>query len=301
MPRDNLLNSICLDLFMHIAHEGIKQLLDHIVETYRDRLLAITYVDVFHRLVHRYDQMHYHPPPSDTSFSTQAAETPNRPHPDPLPRWLTGMKQADPDEESYFDSLDTEDDVENSLPTPVSSHNGFNGSHAPTKSLVAYPEDDEDDAMDVLASDSALSTSTPTSTLPAITVPSNFDSEPDGPHPDTPRPGDNKRRRSDDEEELSGHQLDGASHNGVSSTPSELAANNPPVQGMVSFTPAGPGATKRRFSLTMGRKALTPVEEGKAMLEHGVDNQGDLKIAAYGVLEVKNDGAHDADADTEKG
>ncbi|KAK5677301.1 Platinum sensitivity protein [Elasticomyces elasticus] len=57
MPRDNLLNSACLELFEFIRRENIKPFVVHVVETYRERLLSITYVDTFHDLVNRYEQM----------------------------------------------------------------------------------------------------------------------------------------------------------------------------------------------------------------------------------------------------
>lgn len=57
MPRDNLLNSACLELFEFIRRENIKPFVVHVVETYRERLQNITYVDTFSSLVNRYEQM----------------------------------------------------------------------------------------------------------------------------------------------------------------------------------------------------------------------------------------------------
>ena len=44
MPRDNLLNSACLEIFEMIKREHVKTLIDHLVENYRDKLKDI--VDV---------------------------------------------------------------------------------------------------------------------------------------------------------------------------------------------------------------------------------------------------------------
>jgi protein phosphatase-4 regulatory subunit 3 len=57
MPRDNLLNSACLELFEFIKKENIKPLLVHLVQCYRKKLEGITYVDTFQTLVLRYDQI----------------------------------------------------------------------------------------------------------------------------------------------------------------------------------------------------------------------------------------------------
>lgn len=42
MPRDNLLNSVCLELFELIKRENIKPLIAHLVDTYRTKLEEIT-------------------------------------------------------------------------------------------------------------------------------------------------------------------------------------------------------------------------------------------------------------------
>lgn len=148
MPRDNLLNSACLELFEFITRENVKQLILHLVETYRERLLEITYVPTFHRLVNRYDQMQsgYNPTGDETSFSTQGADTPNKGVINGGQRWQ-GLKDADAEEEAYFNTSDGEDEEE-ALPTAPVVKSTVNG-NSPARPLVAYPDDDED-AMDVL-------------------------------------------------------------------------------------------------------------------------------------------------------
>ena len=156
-PRDNLLNSACLDLFEYIRREGVKQLIVHLVENYRERLERLTYVGLFQMLVQRYDQMQAGYVPStvngvdDGSFTTQEAGT---------PRGLvngraafSGLREMDNDEEAYFD--DIEEDEETALPTKAKVGLGLpNGTGAsPAKPpLVNYPEDEDEDAMDILAS-----------------------------------------------------------------------------------------------------------------------------------------------------
>jgi len=152
MPKDNLLNSACLEFFEFLMKEGIKQLIVPLVETYRDRLSAITYVGVFHRLIEKYEQLQagYHPATDDTSFSTQAG-TPNRVLLNGTHRWSQGLKDNDAEEDAYFNTSDGEDEEEAALPTTASAKLLQNGT-GPARPLVAYP-DDEEDAMDVLSAD----------------------------------------------------------------------------------------------------------------------------------------------------
>lgn len=149
MPRDNLLNSACLDLFEFIRRENVKQLITHIVELYRERLLAITYVNIFEGIVSKYDQMKagYNPNGNEDSVTTLEG-TPQR---NINGGRMSGLREADADEEAYFnadDDLEGDEDDEG-LPT-TAKVNMPNGA-SPMRSLVSYPDDDED-AMDILAS-----------------------------------------------------------------------------------------------------------------------------------------------------
>ncbi|KAK2734640.1 Platinum sensitivity protein [Onygenales sp. PD_40] len=173
MPRDNLLNSACLELFEFIKRENIKTLISHIVEKHRDVLKDITYVDTFQNLILRYDQMQgYGAPEIDaTLFSQDESSTP-RMLVNGGQRWQ-GVREMDAAEEEYFDTSDDEEDEvcfssgedmhthsrRSSMlivhseqekthmdPTPVT----LNGSASPiVKPLVDYPDDDDEDAMDV--------------------------------------------------------------------------------------------------------------------------------------------------------
>lgn len=165
MPRDNLLNSACLELFEFIKRENIKMIVQHLVETYRERLQDITYVDTFQNLILRYDQMHE---PATTqelehSFTSVDSDTPAR-HNAMVNggKWGHGLKDVDAEEEAYFNASDDEDDN-----TPSSGKSGINGA-SPVRPLVNYPDDDADeDDMDILGVDGPpsaqkMSTATPT-------------------------------------------------------------------------------------------------------------------------------------------
>lgn len=109
MPRDNLLNSACLELFEFIKRENIKPFIIHVVEKYREKLANITYVDTFLNLILRYDQMQGYGGEADPLFGHEDDSTSRR-----MPlngqRWQ-GVKEMDAAEEDYFGTSDDEDDV----------------------------------------------------------------------------------------------------------------------------------------------------------------------------------------------
>ena len=145
MPRDNLLNSACLELFEYIKRENVKQLIEHLVETFRPKLEEINYVDTFQLLIRRYDQMQGFNPDSDTTlFSNDSTTTPNRtPNVNGNQRWQ-GVKEMDAVEEAYFNTSDDEDDpLPKSTLSKAAKLNGVTASPM-LKSLVDYPDDDED-------------------------------------------------------------------------------------------------------------------------------------------------------------
>jgi len=120
MPRDNLLNSACLELFEFIKRENIKAIIVHLVETYREKLQAITYVDTFQNLILRYDQMHEPPTTQelDNSLTSQESDTQARNTSIVNGGRWQGLKDTDAEEEAYFNGSDNDDDDE-ALPNAV--------------------------------------------------------------------------------------------------------------------------------------------------------------------------------------
>lgn len=166
MPRDNLLNSACLELFEFIRRESIKPIVIHLGDNYRQILLDITYVDTFESLFLRYEQLTTdHPEPEHTLFS-QDEVTPPMNRPQMNGRW-PGIQEIDPNEEAYFNTSDNEDeddddDAERENINTVSERMQWhrrriklemmNGSASPiSRPLVDYPDDDEEDAIDAKA------------------------------------------------------------------------------------------------------------------------------------------------------
>lgn len=74
MPRDNLLNSACLEFFEFIRRENLKHIITHLVDSYRESMQRIKYVKTFAELINKYDQLHDPAPASrfqDPNYSQQ--------------------------------------------------------------------------------------------------------------------------------------------------------------------------------------------------------------------------------------
>ncbi|KAK4640302.1 Platinum sensitivity protein [Podospora bellae-mahoneyi] len=56
LPRDNLLSSACLDFFTSINYEGDRELARHIMENYREKVVALSHIDYFRGMLMRWDQ-----------------------------------------------------------------------------------------------------------------------------------------------------------------------------------------------------------------------------------------------------
>ncbi len=175
MPRDNLLNSACLEMFEFIKRENIKNVILHVVEKYRGKIKDITYVDTFQNLTNRYEQMQgYHADMEQTLFSQEdESPTTTRNHINGGQRWQ-GIQEMDSEQEEYFNTSD-DDDEDGSLdrddatrarsdrfewhsrrlkmgglPNGNTTRANPNANASPVgggKPLVDYP-DDEDDIVD---------------------------------------------------------------------------------------------------------------------------------------------------------
>ena len=201
MPRDNLLNSACLEMFELIKRENIKPLILHLVETYRDRLMEIRYVDTFQNLVLRYDQMMHHNPEQEAALA-EAQDAERGVTVNGHQRWAPGLKEQDAAEEAYFNTSDDEDEL-GPAPPPVSEPSRTtNGASPMLRSLIDYADDDFDDPMDTAAPIPAVSPS------PAKPDPTTTTTESDSPEaaaaPIAQSPPERlaeKRRRQEDDDE----------------------------------------------------------------------------------------------------
>ncbi|KAJ5113885.1 hypothetical protein N7456_002419 [Penicillium angulare] len=204
MPRDNLLNSACLELFEFIKRENVKPFILHVVEKYREKLESITYVDTFQNLILRYEQMQGYGAEADPLFGHEDDNTPRR-----LPlngqRWQ-GVKEMDAAEEDYFGASDEEDEWSQDNRGALTADTPNGSTPAMVKPLVDYPDDDEDeDAMDTKPE--VLSEQPPQaeSTADAPNEPSpEATSTPTSPAQTPPpeRLAEKRRREEEDEDEL---------------------------------------------------------------------------------------------------
>ena len=202
MPRDNLLNSACLELFEFVKRENIKPIILHVVENYREKLQDITYVDTFQNLITRYDQMQgYNPDMESALFGQEDDNTPTRTKVNGNHRWQ-GVKEMDATEEEYFNTSDDEEDTsaKKKLLAPM-----MNGSSPAMKPLVDYPDDDEE-AMDT-RSESATVLTPSTTASEGERTPGSDTSDTANPLsriPQTPpeRLSEKRRREEDEEDEL---------------------------------------------------------------------------------------------------
>ncbi|KAI9794139.1 MAG: Platinum sensitivity protein [Piccolia ochrophora] len=228
MPRDNLLNSACLELFEFIKRENIKPLILHIAENYREKIKDITYVDTFQNLVTRYDQIKGYNPEMEQALVNQEDEPPlNKASVNGGRRWQ-GVKDMDPAEEEYFNTSDDEEDSQPANAAQISTPLA-NGSASPAlKPLVDYPDDEEDDAMVTKDSSPPANKARPPDGSPLATTE----------QPTPPERLSEKRRREDDEDDELGK---------LSQT-----KRRPSTSSTSSTSSAGPGTLRRKKSFTTG-------------------------------------------------
>ena len=233
MPKDNLLNSACLELFEFIKRENVKAIIIHLVETYRDQLKDINYVPTFQQLILRHDQLQgiQGVDSTDTSFITQDGDPSSSVNANPLvrhnhagvlvngggTRWQ-GIKDTDADEEAYFDSVDNEDDEDElTLPTaapgmtkPITNGLSMHSSASSVKhQLVSYPDDDNEDgeadldSMDVLTASPGAPNNNQQSDMNTVSTSEVPSSSPESPATPISIPAKRRRGEEDEEDELS--------------------------------------------------------------------------------------------------
>ncbi|KAE9970801.1 hypothetical protein BLS_000034 [Venturia inaequalis] len=191
MPRDNLLNSACLEFFEFIKRENMKALTINLVEQYRQKLEGITYVETFKNLIEKYEK-YTAPQPENISFTSVDTEQTQSRAVVNGGRWGQELKAPDHEEEAYFNGVgDDEEDDEFSAISKSKSTNGV----SVMKPLVNYTDDDDDGTMDILAQDPSTAISGETSSdLPRETIETI---------PVPERLAEKRRREEEDEDELS--------------------------------------------------------------------------------------------------
>lgn len=200
MPRDNLLNSACLELFDYIFMNNITNIICHLVENYREKLKQINYAPVFRNFITRYDDTGGFAPSMENSFLDTEDEAQSQKRP-ATGRGYTGIKDLDAEEEHYFNTSDDEDESPNKA---SSSRASINGASPLSKPLVDYNSDEETENMDTNETNGGADENTP----PNQTKNSDTKSTPNpvlSPSPATPpeKLSEKRRREDEDEDEMS--------------------------------------------------------------------------------------------------
>lgn len=137
LPRDNLLSSACLDTFEYIRKENIKDLVKHVVESYREKLTALSYIEVFRELLRANEQARF---PMENLFMESSDDEMGR-----RPAYINGRMiehmSMDREEEEYWDGPDNEDETQNNL----AASNPLVSGTGPLSALVDYHSDEEAD------------------------------------------------------------------------------------------------------------------------------------------------------------
>lgn len=145
LPRDNLLCSACLDLFALILKENTKELIKHLAEKYRDKIIALTYIDLFRDLLERYDQSQGYALNGDSYFVESDDDITAARRPPGNVGGRGGEQLAiDEAQEAYWNTSDDEDENQNPANTVRPESRASNGSSKP---LVEYTSDEEEDAI----------------------------------------------------------------------------------------------------------------------------------------------------------
>lgn len=141
MPRDNLLSSACLDIFEYIRKENmnIKDLLKHLVENYREKLMALNYIETFRELIRASEQSRGYAGNMENMFMESEDELGRR------QTHINGRMMEhismDPMEEEYWNTSDDEEDSQNR----IAPRNSLASGPGPLSALVDYHSDEESD------------------------------------------------------------------------------------------------------------------------------------------------------------
>lgn len=183
LPRDGLVSSACLELFTQIMKDNTKDLIKHVVESYREQITTLSHFDLFSEMLKRYDQIFNQ---TGDPYFVESEEEVTR-LPSNAGRGMAEHLELDPVQEEYWNTSD-DDEAEHGP--------AING--MALKPLVEYTSDEEDDGSgDALmtmnsAEESSKENQEPTST-----------SGPSTPTATTAPPErlSEKRRREEDEDD----------------------------------------------------------------------------------------------------
>lgn len=203
LPRDNLLSSACLDIFEYIRKEGIRDLIKHTVENYREKLAALSYIETFRELIRVNEHIRGYASMENLFMESEEEMERRPPHVNGQMMEHLGM---DPIEDEYWNGSDEEDEAQNKL----AARNPLGNGSGPLSALVDYHSDEESDENGDVAmkgaksmsdgpsgkSDKPSSSNTDIKTSDVEAVPTLFSSTP------PERLSEKRRREEDDDDEL---------------------------------------------------------------------------------------------------
>lgn len=137
LPRDNLLSSACLDIFEYIRKENIKDLVKHLVENYREKVMALGYIETFREFIRQHEQNRGFAGNMDRYFLESEDEMGRRPT--PVNGRMMEQIAVDQIEEEYWNTSDDEDEN----PTKLAGRNPLVSGPGPLSALVDYHSDEE--------------------------------------------------------------------------------------------------------------------------------------------------------------
>ncbi|KAK3318415.1 component of IIS longevity pathway SMK-1-domain-containing protein [Apodospora peruviana] len=217
LPRDNLLCSACLELFALISKDNSKELIKHIVENYREKLITLSYMDTFREILSRYDQTEGFSNNGDPYFIESEDEAGRR------PTVTAGGSRAmmehlvvDQAQEDYWNGP-SDDEDESHQPVQDGATNGAGTG----KPLVEYNSDE--DAEDGVG-DSVMAIAPIVGSLSPSDEQGKENQSPIMPTASPPERLSEKRRREEDEEDVLGTLMSHKRRNSSSSVGSNTSS-----------------------------------------------------------------------------
>ena len=261
LPRDNLLNSVCLEMFEFIRREDIKPMKIHIVENYRERLQGITYVDLFEQLLASYDRTQGYVQDMDgTLFSQDDDGSPIRTKINGANQRWQGIRDLDAEEEQYFNTSDDEEEEEEdelAATKPRQLQSIANGASPLMKPLVDYPDDEDE-----MGFRSENFYRKPPDRLGSKKDEENILKPVRSVLPSTPpeRVAEKRRREEDEEDELGKLSLTKRRSSSASSNTSSGSNYLPPLRRKKSFATGKDALPTKKMTISLSVKSPSPIE-----------------------------------------
>ncbi|KAJ4138133.1 Platinum sensitivity protein [Fusarium equiseti] len=244
MPRDNLLDSACLEFFEFIKKETVKDAIKYLVVNHRDQLMKLSYMPTFRFIVSQYDCTQGYT--SNVDYFMEGEDEMGR-RPPPNTR-LAEQITVDQEQEEYWAVSDPEDEED---------HTSKNGEKTPStngsitsKLLVDYASDEETD-------ENADPEATPEhSDVASDAVGSPIDSSLGGGVPPPERLSEKRRREEEDDEDEIGKLMQNKRRNSSGSI-AAISGNTRGLTKRKSFNgnPTSGGGKKIAISLSPSLKA----------------------------------------------